>query len=510
MSGERTGRERAVGSFGVYAEGHVVDDAGCVVDTYQVNVASAGLASSPGTWPLYLPVLVKCCKKEDAIDVRETLLLKKPRAFRDAGETLISDPNEARVSREWITDERLNDPVELERARLRDAEANRGSELVGSSRQTTTNKVNSRRTRRHTIDSGNKVWLWCSALRPTNDDQWEQLWPSLDSSYDHYWTVHHPRSFARALGAMIVEQIGPLGALKKLTHNFAGEVTEHASQTVFHGPVTYVEDPYGYVAEATSPLELLLRPLFVKELKYRHQREYRFVVWAEDETDENEMPINVSAAMFETTRVAAMSSPRRDAPNSTPAPTSTATHHATALVAADTAAALGPDPLVDSALAMAADPHKNHRPRPITAEDAPADLDQKTAVYPAVETLRRIVGQADNEPLAAAAAWHAEPYIRLLCAAFQDPIGTIRLTPDNFIVIRVKFPTGTDAYGNIAIGPRGIVRAKIGRGYEFADTTSGRYPSEGWPRIDDVKQTLDQYGLPRRATSLADEAAMRD
>ena len=78
--------------------------------------------------------------------------------------------------------------------------------------------------------------------------------------------------------------------------------------------------------------------------------------------------------------------------------------------------------------------------RTIRAEDAPADLQEKTVIYPAVETLRTIVGKADNELTAAAAAWRAEPYTRRLCTAFQDPIGSIRLTPDNFIVIRVKYP----------------------------------------------------------------------
>ena len=34
-------------------------------------------------------------------------------------------------------------------------------------------------------------------------------------------------------------------------------------------------------------------------------------------------------------------------------------------------------------------------------------LQEKTAIYPAIEAPRRVVGKADNEPSAAAAAWHA-------------------------------------------------------------------------------------------------------
>ena len=141
-------------------------------------------------------------------------------------------------------------------------------------------------------------------------------------------------------------------------------------------------------------------------------------------------------------------------------------------------------------------------PRTISDEDAPADLDEKTVIYPAVETLRQIVGKAKNEPNAAAAAWHTEPYIRRLCAQFQDPILRIRLERDNFFVIEVKFPENSDTSAKIAVGPHGIVTHKIGSDRKHTGSTNGKTPHEGWPHLDNFERHLEDYGLPRRQHSL--------
>ena len=424
--------------------------------------------------------------------------------FRDVGETLISDPDETRVSRNWLIDERIDDPLELSNARMRDTEANRGSELVDSTMKTTTTTIKSSTTRRHSLDSGTHGWLWCSAIRPTNDDEWQHLRRSLPDDYDHHWTIYDLRLFARSLGEMVVQQLGSLGGSAKLDHSLTVDgtkvthQTEHPCLTVFHGPVVYEEDPYVYVAEASTPAARLFRPLFVKQLKYQHQREYRFLVGTEDEPDEERVMLDVSSAMFEAAREPVEASPVRVIPPEVASPRMEPMPREPAPLPAPLPLTPETDPLTDSFLDIANSPHTNRVVRTISGEDPPADLDEKTAVYPAVETLRRIVGQADDEPAAAAAAWHAEPYIRRLCAVFQNPIDAIQLTDDNFIVIRVKFPTDTDAYGKIAIGPRGMVRTKIGRGYESTDCTS-LSPPWGWPLLDDFERTLGQYGLPRQS-----------
>ena len=495
---QATGCGSAGGSFGVWSEGYIVDDEGRVIHTYQVNVPGPGSESPGDGWPLFRPVLVKVCQQEHLIGTCGTLLLSRPTEFRDDGETLLSDPEEARVSREWTTDERLNDASEMARARLFNEEASRGSELVGSTRKFTTNEVKSRRSRRDTVDRGGSCWLWCSAVEPTNGDEWARLCADFPHVHDHYWTFRSPRMFARALGAMVVDQLGSHGQTTDLTHKSANKVTSHKSLMVFHGPVVYVEDPYGYVAESATDLEHLLRPVFVKRPEYAHHREYRFVVWDQGEPDEEPRLLNASPALLETPRGLASgpvnvsrstTTPRKPPPAAGPLPLGSATLPAS-------------DSLLDSLVDLLNNPHVNHVVRTICAEDAPTDLDEKTAIYPAVETLRRIVGKADNEPRAAAAAWHAEPYIRLLCSQFQDPIGKIRLTPENFIVIEVKFPVESDAYAKIAVGPQGMVRHKTGSGRHFTDSTDGKPPNEGWPYLDRFEETLESYGLPKRQNEL--------
>ena len=300
VAGEASSPGADASRFGVWSEGCFVDDTGYLIHTYQVNVAGTDFGSPVDRWPLYLPTLVKICKQELLIESRGTLLLKRPTGFRDSGETLMSDPEEARVSRAWVTSEQLNDPDEVALARLRDEEANRAAELVGSLMKSSTNDVKSRHTTKRTVDHGGSGWLWCSAVMPTSDEQWALLCSDLPAGHDHFWTFGSPRSFARALGAMVMDQLGPLGQAMTLNHQFANEVTQHDGQTVFHGPVAYVDDPYDYFAESTTPLERLLRPLFVKRADYKHQREYRFVVWDEGEPEEAPKELKVSRAMLET------------------------------------------------------------------------------------------------------------------------------------------------------------------------------------------------------------------
>ena len=81
--------------------------------------------------------------------------------------------------------------------------------------------------------------------------------------------------------------------------------TAHKSQTVYHGPVAYLDDPYRRLESASSELELALLLVFLKETACRAQREYRFAVWAEDEPAEDTLDLGVSAALVD-----AMGKPR--------------------------------------------------------------------------------------------------------------------------------------------------------------------------------------------------------
>ena len=101
---------------------------------------------------------------------------------------------------------------------------------------------------------------------------------SLKPEYDHVTTIRNPRDFARALAIMVAGQQGPLGAEVTYTHPWAKQRTRHPSQSLFHGPVAYVDVPYSYIEQTANPFEMMLRSVFFKHVRFRDQREYRFVI----------------------------------------------------------------------------------------------------------------------------------------------------------------------------------------------------------------------------------------
>ena len=102
----------------------------------------------------------------------------------------------------------------------------------------------------------------------------------MPGQYDAVYPIHRPREFARALGAMAAEQVGPRGRTVTLRSAVDGRVfrTAHRSQTVYHGPVVYADDPYRRLESASSALEFALLLVFMKPAAHRAQREYRFAV----------------------------------------------------------------------------------------------------------------------------------------------------------------------------------------------------------------------------------------
>ena len=108
---------------------------------------------------------------------------------------------------------------------------------------------------------------------------------------------------------MVVEQAGSRGRIVVLRNAVEGRTfsTAHKSQTVYHGPVAYLDDPYRRLESALSGLEFALLLVFLKETARRAQREYRFAVWAEDELAEDTLDLGVSAALVD-----AMGKPRAE------------------------------------------------------------------------------------------------------------------------------------------------------------------------------------------------------
>ncbi|MCY4370691.1 MAG: hypothetical protein OXF41_15060 [bacterium] len=153
-------------------------------------------------------------------------------------------------------------------------------------------------------------------------------------------------------------------------------------------------------------------------------------------------------------------------------------------------------PPITSLLELADDPAVNRRPHQYAPEDdPPKDLDEKTLIYSPVMDLRDLADRASSQE-AASATWHAETYIRRLCATFTDPIKDIRID-DNCVVITVKFPDESEAYAKIAVGPRGTTHAKIGNRSGYSDTAcKGSSYSLQSSLANMIESELRALGLP--------------
>ena len=64
----------------------------------------------------------------------------------------------------------------------------------------------------------------------------------------------------------------------------------------------------------------------------------------------------------------------------------------------------------------------------------------------------------------AAAAWHAEPVIRVSCSIVGDGIARVRVSEENFIVITATFSRDESVEATIAVGPEGTCACKISAG----------------------------------------------
>ena len=217
--------------------------------------------------------VIKGCYMKHALESGKTIRIAKPEEFRNSGEGLIRDPEEMILSR-----------TEAE------SRVNYTSGGKGSSTKTT-----------HTLTFGKNGWIFCTSIEPTCQDEKDKWQKSMSCEYDHFSYIRRPRTFAQSLAGMVAEQLGPRDKEKHLESRF-GDLNNNrigiSGQTVFHGPVIYVDDPYEVITRVTSEVESLLLPFFLKRAKFRDQREYRFVIWAEEEPSEASFILDMSLAML--------------------------------------------------------------------------------------------------------------------------------------------------------------------------------------------------------------------
>ena len=415
----------------IFSEGQLVLADGVIVQTHFVQLKEAPLFE----WPQDSPVLIRGCRTEHAIEDGARLRVSKPEAFRYNDETLIGDTREGVAEREGrhVNHVAVNAPDDMERARQRDVEHNSLAAAIGSSRRrTTTNtRTETATTKRNTRTHGKKGWILCTSVRPSKVADLEAWHDSLDPQYGHVTTIQSPRDFARALAKMVASQLGPQGAPVTYTHAFSKQKTIHPSQTVFHGPVAYVDDPYAYLESAANPFEVMLRSAFFKHTRFRDQCEYRFVVWCEDEPDDLTVDLVVSQDMRDTLAI-----PDEQSTGSPPSDDDDRSPATSMLVGREHPGekphTLRNDPAQSSPREEpATDPDTHDEADPPRTYDqdgsiaVPIPIAVVVQMAQAQERLRHLVLEADNDPQAAAAAFHAAWPLEVLLATFVDPISRV-------------------------------------------------------------------------------------
>ena len=384
-------------SFEYLADGHHVDDAGNLIACTYVDFRDPAERFS-------ITVLQKASSKRHAIPGCETIRLSKPACFLGQGEGLVGDGE---------------------------------------------------------VHHGTNGWIYCASIEPETAREQAAWRTAMPAGYGAVSPIRRPRTFARALGAMAAEQAGPRGRIVLLRNTVEGRTfcTGHRSQTVYHGPVAYLDDPYRRLESASSELELAFLLVFLKHAAHRAQREYRFLLWTTDEPAEDVLDLEVSPALID-----AMRKPRPEPEDSGFVRAGAAEY--SAVEDTDHDGPLGARARVEALPAFLAAGQLAVAPQPGDVEMLPGDLRETATVRAAVKVLREAVdrSEANCRNAAAAAAWHAEPVVRFVCTAFGCWIAGFRVNEDGFIVVTVQFSADGTVEASIAVGPEGTYGCKVSAG----------------------------------------------
>ena len=383
-----------MGGFEYLADGHHVDDAGNLIACTYVDFRGPA-----ERFPI--TVLQKASSKRHAIPGCETIRISKPACLLKQGEGLASD-GEAHC--------------------------------------------------------GTNGWVYCASIEPETDEQQAAWRAAMPAGYDAVSPIRRPRAFARALGVMVVEQVGAQGRTLMLRSAVNGPVlrTAHRSQTVYHGAVVYSEDPYRRLESASSVLEFNLLLLFMESAAHRAQREYRFAVWAQDEPDRDRVDLQVSPELLDAMQnlpKAAAGGIGMSAGVDERAVIEEVDDYGPPRVQVHVEAPLGSLGTINPIVA----------PARYDPERLPADLRETAAIHAAGEALRAAVDQLDTASSrdAAAAAWRAEPVVRFFCSTYGGAVTGVRVSEDSFIVVKAEVSGSELVEVTIAVGPDGTCACQV-------------------------------------------------
>ena len=395
------------------ADGHHVDDAGNLISCTYVDLRDPAERTP-------IKTLQKASPKRYAIPDCETIRLSKPTGFGGRGEGVARGPEAGTATGARGAADRAANP---------DA-----------------------------VHCGRNAWIYSASIEPETQAEQAAWREALPAGYDAVSPIRRPRAFARALGAMVAEQVGPQGRTLMLRSAVDGQVfrTAHRSQTVYHGAVVYADDPYRRLENASSVLEFALLLLFMESAAHRAQREYRFAVWAQEEPGRDRVDLKVSPALLDAMQ------------NSPPAPAggsrmSAGVDECSAVEEVDDHGPPRVQVHVETPPGSMETINPIIAPPRYDAEHLPGDLRETAATHAAAEALRAAVDQLDAESSrdAAAAAWRAESVVRFFCSTYGGAVAGVRVSEDSFVVITAEIPGNELVEVTIAVGPDGTCACQV-------------------------------------------------
>ena len=79
---------------------------------------------------------------------------------------------------------------------------------------------------------GTNDWVYCASIGPETDEEQAAWRAAMPASYDAVSPIRRPRAFARALSAMVAEQVGAQGGTLMLRSAVNGQVLRPAHRSL--------------------------------------------------------------------------------------------------------------------------------------------------------------------------------------------------------------------------------------------------------------------------------------
>ena len=179
--------ETPVADLAIWSDGFHIDDAGNAISVHYADLR-------PSAARLPIATLVKSSRREHGIDVSGTIRIAPPVYHREHDEGPMHDPAEGKAAR--VSQERnaVDDPADLDEARIEDRELNRASELLGGTLRVTSTTTGVRRSSRTTESTihGKNCWIFCTSIEPLGQSEIQAWQESMDPAYGYEAYIHRP------------------------------------------------------------------------------------------------------------------------------------------------------------------------------------------------------------------------------------------------------------------------------------------------------------------------------